>query len=172
MIRAAHAGDVPALRTLQRAAGARFRDAGMAAVADLEPISAERLSEAARNGLLWVATDAGDRPVGFLLASLGPGRAHVEQVSVDPVVGGRGIGAGLIEHLSDWAAGRGLGELTLTTFADVPWNAPYYRRLGFRAVPPAELTGEQRARARANATGPLGAWPRVTMRRAVPEAVR
>jgi GNAT superfamily N-acetyltransferase len=119
-----------------------------------------------------VDTDEADRPVGFLLASVGSGRAHVEQVSVDPGHAGRGIGAGLIEHLGDWAADRRLQELTLTTFADVPWNAPYYRRLGFRVVPPDELTSEQRERARANDIGPLGAWPRVTMRRAVPERVR
>lgn len=144
----------------------------MATVATLEPTSAELLAAAARDGLLWVDTDDADRPVGFLLASLDPGRAHVEQVSVDPAWSRRGIGAGLIEHLDDWAAGRGLHELTLTTFADVPWNAPYYQRLGFGIVPPSELTGEQRARAGANAAGPLGAWPRVTMRRAVRERVR
>jgi len=31
--------------------------------------------------------------------------------------------------------------LTLTTFAEVPWSAPYYERCGFRPLADAELTG-------------------------------
>ena len=30
--------------------------------------------------------------------------------------------------------------LTLSTFRSVPWNAPYYARLGFAELPAAELT--------------------------------
>ncbi len=172
MIRAARTDDVPALRALQHAAGARFRDAGMPTVAALDPAPAEHLDDAARAGLLWVDTDDGDRPRAFLLASVEPGCAHVEQVSVDPVWAGRRIGAALIEHLAAWAADRGLAELTLTAFADVPWNAPYYERLGFVRVPESRLRAAERERARRNAEGPLGAWPRVSMRRPVRVAVR
>ncbi|BAJ32680.1 hypothetical protein KSE_69210 [Kitasatospora setae KM-6054] len=35
---------------------------------------------------------------------------------------------------------RGLRALTLVTFRSVPWNAPYYLRLGFRELPAADLT--------------------------------
>jgi len=31
----------------------------------------------------------------------------------------------------EWAETKRLAGLTLTTFAEVPWNAPYYDRLGF-----------------------------------------
>jgi hypothetical protein len=37
---------------------------------------------------------------------------------------------------------KGLTSLTLTTFRDVPWNAPFYARLGFEYV--TELTPELR----------------------------
>ena len=30
--------------------------------------------------------------------------------------------------------------VTLTTFRDVPWNAPYYERLGFRTLAADEIT--------------------------------
>jgi GNAT superfamily N-acetyltransferase len=172
MIRAARPGDVPALPAVQRAAGARFRDAGMAEVADLAPAAADRLTDAVRAGLLWVCTGGQDRPTALLLASVVPGAAHIEQVSVHPARAGRGIGAALIEHLGSWAAERGLAELTLTAFSDVPWNAPYYERLGFVRVPESRLRPEEKDRARRNAAGPLGGWPRVAMRRPVREPAR
>ena len=66
-------------------------------------------------------------------------RAHLEQVSVHPAHAGRRIGARLIDAVLGWAHDRGDRQLTLTTFADVPWNAPYYERLGFRPLPDAAL---------------------------------
>jgi hypothetical protein len=55
--------------------------------------------------------------------------------------------------------------VTLTTFADVPWNAPYYRRLGFADVPPgAQGPGLRRLRAHEAEVG-LDRWPRVAMAR-------
>ena len=38
----------------------------------------------------------------------------------------------------DWACRTGHRLITLTTFADIPFNAPLYRRLGFR-----QLAGEE-----------------------------
>jgi predicted N-acetyltransferase YhbS len=85
------------------------------------------------------------------------GHLHVEQVSVDPAYARRGVGRALI--------GRLPGELTLTTFAEVPWNAPYYARLGFTVLPGEALTPALRAiRAREAAHG-LDRWPRVCMTR-------
>jgi hypothetical protein len=39
-----------------------------------------------------------------------------------------------------WAAARGIDALTLVTFRAVPWNGPYYARLGFRDMAPGEIT--------------------------------
>ena len=46
----------------------------------------------------------------------------------------------LIDHLAGWAVRRGLPALTLITFRGVPWNAPYYERLGFRELASGEVT--------------------------------
>ncbi len=35
---------------------------------------------------------------------------------------------------------RGLAALTPTTFRDVPWSGPFYRRLSFEEVVPHELS--------------------------------
>lgn len=67
-----------------------------------------------------------------------------------------------------WARQQGLKVMTLTTFTDVPWNAPYYARLGFQVVPENEWTaGQRRIREHEAATG-LDAWPRVLMQRQIP----
>ena len=62
-------------------------------------------------------------------------------------------------------AAGGLPALTLTTFAKVPWNAPYYLRCGFRVLDDAEVTAGLRAtRQRAAAAG-VDRLARVCMRR-------
>jgi hypothetical protein len=55
--------------------------------------------------------------------------------------------------------------LTLTTFTHVPWNAPYYERLGFRPLPEAELTPGLVAIRQNEAAHGLDRWPRLSMRR-------
>ena len=93
----------------------------------------EQLALAAVDGRVWVAT-ANDEVVAYALAVVRDGSAHLEQVSVHPDHAGQRIGADLIDAVCRWARGRGDDRLTLTTFADVPWNGPYYRRLGFHPL--------------------------------------
>jgi len=109
----------------------------------------------------WVAL--APEPVAYLVAEPVDGCLHVEQVSVHAAFARRGIGRALIDE-----AGRaGFPALTLTTFAHVPWNAPYYERCGFVRLTDDELSpGLRRIRAEEAARG-LDRWPRVAMRRAV-----
>lgn len=160
--------DLPALREVERAAGALFRDLGMAAIADDEPPSIAHLAGFQQDERAWVATDGADRPVGYLLVSMVDGNAHVDQVSVHPEHARRGLGRALLETVEAWARRRGAAALTLTTFADVPWNAPYYERLGFQALPEDEVgDGLRQVQEHERAAG-LAVWPRVSMRRGVP----
>lgn len=131
MIRPPTARELPALRRIERAAGAAFAVVGLPEVAADEPRPLVHLEAFRVAGRAWVATDAADRPVAYLVARVVDGRAHLEQVSVDPVHRGAGLGAALVEHVATWARADGRAELSLTTFRDVPWNAPYYARLGF-----------------------------------------
>jgi hypothetical protein len=39
-----------------------------------------------------------------------------------------------------WARAQRLPALTLTTFRHLPWNAPFYQRLGFRILSAHEHT--------------------------------
>ncbi|MGH3382100.1 MAG: GNAT family N-acetyltransferase [Actinoallomurus sp.] len=164
-VRTARTEDLPILRDIERAAGECFRDIGMAEIADDEPPPLEALAAYRRAGRAWVAADREDRPFAYLIADLVDGNLHVEQVSVRPDQARRGVGRGLLDHLAEVARAERVPALTLTTFAEVPWNAPYYERCEFRPLADAELTGGLREiRAREAAYG-LDRWPRVCMRR-------
>jgi GNAT superfamily N-acetyltransferase len=81
---------------------------------------------------------AGDPPVGLCrIDALGEG-AHLEQLSVHPEHGRRGIGRRLLRAGIDWARAHDYDELTLTTYRDVPWNGPFYASEGFVEIGPAD----------------------------------
>ncbi|MFP5322102.1 MAG: GNAT family N-acetyltransferase [Acidimicrobiia bacterium] len=163
-IRPARPDDGPALQDIERRAGERFRDIGMPEIADDDPPSLEVLDRYADAGRSWAAADADDRPLGYVLVDVVDGCAHVEQVSVDPDHQGAGIGRALLDHVRRWAASTGLAAVTLTTFRDVPWNAPLYRHLGFRDLDEDELGPELRERRDQEAEHGLDPTIRVCMR--------
>ncbi|MGH2942469.1 MAG: GNAT family N-acetyltransferase [Solirubrobacteraceae bacterium] len=166
-IRRARSDDLPALCDLERAANALYWELGMDEVADDELPAVADLAVFQEDGRAWVVADAADEPIAYLLVESIDGNAHIAQVSVHPSHARRRLGRALIDVAAAWADRRGLAALTLTTYADVPWNAPYYERLGFRILPDDEIgCGLRRIREYETASG-LAAWPRVTMRRSV-----
>jgi len=128
------------LRTLESAAGVLFRGIGMTDIAEHPPPPLQLFEQARQAGRLWVSVDADDHPTGFVLVTLVDGAAHIEQISVHPDHQGQGLGRRMIGHVDAWAAEQGLPALTLSTFRSVPWNGPYYARLGFQELSPQELT--------------------------------
>lgn len=166
-IRPARSADLAALGEIEVVAGRAFIDVGMPTIAGDVPQPVAVLAEYQRDGRAWVAVDASDAPVGYVLADLVDGNGHVEQVSVHPDWAGRRLGSRLIDAVEDWARGRRLSALTLTTFTEVPWNGPYYSRLGFEPVADAELTpGLRGIRDEERANG-IDVGPRTVMRRPV-----
>lgn len=166
-IRTARADELPALREIERAAGALFHEAGLPAVAEMEAIPLVVLRSHQQQGLIWVAADEHDHPVGFALASIVDNRPHIEELSVHPAHSRRGLGTSLVEAVCDWAKIHGYSAVTLSTFRDVPWNAPFYARLGFRILDDSELSVElQEVREHERQMG-LPVERRVLMRRAL-----
>jgi GNAT superfamily N-acetyltransferase len=85
-------------------------------------------------GTLWVVDDGGE-PVAFLAARVEDRRLHIDELDVRQDRQGRGLGRRLLAHAADWARTRGLETLSLTTFRNIPWNAPFYASVGFRDWP-------------------------------------
>ncbi|WP_309491575.1 MULTISPECIES: GNAT family N-acetyltransferase [unclassified Microbacterium] len=74
--------------------------------------------------------------VGFVHVLEIDGHAHLEQLSVLPSHGRRGIGRRLVEAALAEARRRGHPRVSLRTYADVPWNAPFYASCGFIVTEP------------------------------------
>jgi len=164
-IRDARYNELVCLQQIERAAGRAFREIGMPQVADDEPLSVAELARYHRAGMAWVSVDAFDRPVAYLIAEPLDGSLHVEQVSVHPDHARRGRGRELLDHAAKVAADAGIPAITLTTFREVPWNAPYYRRCGFRDLSADEITPGLDELRRQEARHGLDRWPRISMRR-------
>ena len=166
-MRPARPDELTRLQAVETAAGELFRPLGMLRVADDEPPPLDVLAALTAAGRTLVAEGAAGQPVGYLLLDEVDGAGHVEQVSVHPDHGRRGAGRALLAQAQVWAQRQGYRALTLTTFADVPWNAPLYSRLGYRILQAHEQGPQLRALRRQEAAVGLDAWPRVAMRRLV-----
>lgn len=165
--------DIAADEPLPLAVLEAYRVGGRAWVVTVDDGAAGAAGPAGREA----ASEHGGRPgavAGYVLvdvlerpgAAPGSGRsAHIEQVSVDPAFARRGLGRRLIEHVAAEARRWGLDALTLTTFGDVPWNAPYYERCGFRVLAEDELGPDLRRVRDAEAAHGLDTAARVCMRR-------
>ena len=162
MIRAARPADYRKLADIERRAGERFREIGMPEVADDEPYDADHLASAPT---LFVATDDDGEPIGYAMVDIVDGHAHLEQVSVVPEHSGQGVGTELLEAVAGWASGQGHPEVTLTTFRDVPFNAPLYEKRGYETVPEDEWSDGLKAIVAREAQDGLDISRRVVMRR-------
>lgn len=137
-----HVSDLP---QIERAAAELFGDAVPAAL--LEHVTPESVFLAAqRDATLWVALGPDDRPVGFIRVVVTGPRVHLAELDVLPAHGRRGVGTTLVRTVEDWAASGHFAEITLTTYRDLPWNAPFYAGLGFDVVPESEWDAETRRR--------------------------
>jgi len=145
VIRAPRLDELEGLRDIERAAGALFAEAGMPDIAANEPTPVDELREYVRAERAWVV-DLDGRAVGYAVVDVIDGNAHLEQISVHPDVGRRGLGAALLDHVCARAGEQGYEAVTLTTFADLPWNAPFYTQHGFRVLAEDEIGPELRAK--------------------------
>ena len=139
-IRHAHLHELDQLPEIERRAGERFAQIAelVDAPADLTPLSELQAAHAERR--VWVVAAPAGEIVGFAYAAVIDAHYHLEELDVLPEVGRRGLGAALVRAVRESAAAAGVRGVTLTTYRDVPWNAPFYRRLGFRELDPPELT--------------------------------
>jgi GNAT superfamily N-acetyltransferase len=126
--------DAPLLPDIERSAGHLFRE-----IPGLEWIAGDHVMTVAQHlpaihaQSAWVACEE-EMPVAFLSAERMLDTLHIYEVSVHATMMGRGLGRRLIEAAIAAARASGLSALTLTTFRDVPWNEPYYQRLGFETL--------------------------------------
>ena len=168
MIRPATIDDLPEIQAIEVAAGERFREINdplIARCADDPPYGTAGLENASIEQRAWVAVDEIGSIIGFTVAWVVDGEGHLDQLAVAPAHGRRGVGRALVETVFAWTVAQELSSITLTTFRDVPWNCPYYEKLGFVVV--STLTPALQALVDEQATWGLEPSLRVVMRRSL-----
>ncbi|WP_341958102.1 GNAT family N-acetyltransferase [Microbacterium sp. LWH13-1.2] len=127
-IRAAVSADAEVLHAIEAHADALLIDTLGAPEWPPAGDGAERLGTP---GFVLVVEDPADSPVGFVHVLDADGHAHLEQLSVLPSSGRQGYGRRLVVAALDEARERGYTRMSLRTYAEVPWNAPFYASCGF-----------------------------------------
>jgi GNAT superfamily N-acetyltransferase len=163
-IRPARPRDVGGLAAIELAA-ARLLLGHVPESALTETTSEPELMRAQAAGRLFVAL-AADEPVGFAhVVLLEPGAVHLQELDVHPDHGRRGLGTSLVSAVCEWARLAGHASVTLTSFRHVPWNMPFYRRLGFEEIAPRDVGPVLASVLRDEARRGLDPARRVAMRR-------
>lgn len=146
--------DVPKVQAVEWAAQQLFATCGKEELARWPVVDSKRLAHAVKAGDLLVV-DAGGSVAGFVLLRALDRTLYIEEIDVAPAHARRGLGARLLDVAEAVAARRGFEALSLITFDAVPWNGPYYRRLGF-VDPPERLMEPRLARLLAESERRLG----------------
>lgn len=145
-VRLARYEDVVLLPEVERSAAQSFRtipSLAWIAEGDCLPIDTHLASLEA--GTCWVAVTEQQRPVGFLTAERVQDRLHILEISVEAQAQGHGVGKALLAEACEAAQQTGLKRVTLTTCRDVPWNAPFYHKIGFEYLEEPALDSDLRA---------------------------
>lgn len=146
LIRLALPQEIPFLPQIQLRAAIRFPEDVLPEPMRSTYTVPQPVVEGAVNGdRAWVAIVNGlSDPVGYCILRDAISFVVLEQVDVLPEYGRQGIGRLLVEKAIKKAIAMGHSRLYLTTFNSVPWNAPFYTRLGFRVADDHDLPLEMR----------------------------
>lgn len=164
MIRRPYRHEIKLLPQVENEADRQYRRVGLDRVLAMPPASLASLTAGWREGRLWVAVSRFNQPVGFALMKFPGGTAWLDQLSVLERWQGRGLGTALIDRAAASAGARGFDTLYLSTYRDVPWNAPFYVRRGFEQVPRGNWPRAFRVQFLAEDHPP---WRRTIMRRSL-----
>lgn len=130
-LRLARPEDAEHMPAIERAAAELFRGDPDLGEIDFDDVwEPDELCRFIRKGHCLVS-HVGERMAGFLVSEPFGRELHICEMDVLPDMQGNGIGAGLLRACMVDARNSGFHALTLTTFRDLPWNGPFYAKLGF-----------------------------------------
>jgi ribosomal protein S18 acetylase RimI-like enzyme len=168
-IRASREGDAGVMPTVEQSAGELFRQIpDLRFIADDDNLSASRYRDLIAGGWCLTAEDEQGSPCGFLCAESQAGALHLCELGVRRDCQRLGIGRKLMEAMIEQAKKHRIDAITLTTFRDIPWNAPFYEKLGFRRVPAENLDVRLQTLLCNEARSGLPAHRRIAMRLVLP----
>ena len=138
-IRVASQSDIDHIWAIDSSATKKF--ASIPALADIAAPedSPEKFEGWLEHGRVYLVEES-NRPVGFITAHEVDEVLHVTELDVHQDHQRRGFGAMLLEAIFQWAQeiaqekNREVARVALTTYPDVPWNGPWYKKHGFVEV--------------------------------------
>lgn len=147
-IRSARCEELTLLSSIELSAAKLFLDTSFSFLVNAAPLPLDFVQQRFKAGQVWVAAAPRDVVVGYAVTQEVDDTLYLQQIDVDPAHGRRGIGSALIDAIFVWAKLQGYAVIFLSTFRDIPWNAPFYSKLGFCPLDESELTSDfQRIRA-------------------------
>lgn len=165
IVRPTREADLPLLGPIESAAASLFATHPLLErLAHAEPMALSTHAALLCEGVCFVAEEDGAL-CGFIAASVIGDWLHIEEVSVLPAAQGRGVGRALLDAVIGAAARRAMTGVSLTTYAEVPWNAPWYGRCGFSSPAAADRPAHLSARLALDAEHGLSPPERVGMLR-------
>ncbi len=132
-LRPGHLADVFRMQEIERAAAELFRGTDLIDVDAMTVLATSEHLAAIDEGLS-ITAESGGRIAGFVIGDMHGSDAYLRELDVDPDFQKRGIGAALVNAFIEAARKKGAKMVYLSTFRSPPWNAPFYRKLGFRDV--------------------------------------
>lgn len=131
--RPSRVADIFRLQEVERAAAELFRGSGLVDIDSMAVVSLTDHTAAIETGLS-LACEVDGRIAGFVIGEWQGEDVYLHELDVDPVFQRRGVGGALVRAFIDLAKAKRARDVYLATFRDPPWNAPFYRKVGFAAV--------------------------------------
>lgn len=142
-IRKARSEDIPLLGPVERSAAEIFRTVNLGSLADDETtVAPSILATMVDSNHLLVAVNESDQPIGFVGGMDIDGNFHIVEISVAQAVQGKGVGSALMAEMTRQVKEEKFMVMTLTTYRNVAWNGPWYKKMGFQEVTAEEMGKE------------------------------
>ena len=123
------------LPEISRAAAELFSEKDLPLALRSETTPVNIFEDALNDQRLWVVIDEEkDFTVGFALLLEKCGQIHLRELDVHPDHTRQGLGTNLLKAVILWAKNQKYDQISLTTFRHLPWNAPFYSKLGFKII--------------------------------------
>jgi GNAT superfamily N-acetyltransferase len=139
-IRSARIEELTLLTQIEALAAVRFLNTPYAFLVEADSLPLDFIQQRFQAGQVWVAVDQQDAVVGYAVTREVDRTLYLQEIDVKPEHGQRGLGSALVHYVRAWAKQSHYDVMSLSTFRDIPWNAPFYAKLGFRILDESELT--------------------------------
>ena len=133
-VRLAHPEDAESFAEVEEDASRILRDAPSLAQVTIPPARSPAEYRAIIAQRQSLASEADGRIIGFAAARPAGRELHLHELSVARAYQRNGIGGTLLRALQIDARNAGFASITVHTFRDIAWNAPFYAAYGFAEV--------------------------------------